>query len=215
MAIPLQHVLSYAAARLYIVFAVPMMRLRYRLHGVNERILNEFEHMSAFWGYSLLPATLQQPMMLFPLMITELRKRLEETGDEKQRSMPIRYAEAIFTSFWTFGYIISQSVLMFWISQPRVSKYPDGHWRMQYRVNRVPLIDAGGSRSFKELGKEEQLSDSMYLIDEVGRLPDTQKLVIPNWFWLVWGVSGFGLATAYWSYRLGRRLVYLIREFRT
>jgi hypothetical protein len=210
IAIPIQHILSYAAARLYTIFVVPLMRLWYRLRGVDERILVEFEHMSTFWGYSLLPTTLQQPMMLFPIMIADLRKRLEDTGDEKQLSTPMRYAGAVFASFWVFGYIVSQPVLMFWISQPRVKKYPDGNWRMQYRPNRVPTMDAGGAMKFEELGAEVPPGDSTDLTDEDGRFPDSKKVVIPTWFWVVWGVSGFGLATAYWSYRLGRRLVRLV-----
>jgi hypothetical protein len=210
IAIPIQHVLSYAAARLYTIFVVPLMRLWYRLCGVDKRILVEFEHMSAFWGYSLLPMTLQEPMMLFPIMIADLRKRLEDTGDEKQLSMPMRYATAVFTSFWIFGYIVSQSMLKFWISQPRVKKYPDGNWRMQYRPNTVPTMDAGGAMKFEKLGTELPPEDSTDLIDEDGRFPDSKKVVIPTWFWVVWGVSGFGLAMAYWSYRLGRRLLRLV-----
>jgi hypothetical protein len=212
IAIPIQHILSYAAARLYTIFAVPLMRLRYRLRGVDEHILAEFEHMSAFWGYSMLPSTLQQPVMLFPIMIADLRKRLEDTGDEKQSSMPMRYAVAVFSSFWIFGYIVSQPVLTFWVSQPRVKKYPDGSWRMRYRPTRVPMMDAGGEMKFEELGAEVPPGDSTDLTDKDGRFPDSKNVVIPTWFWVVWGVSGFGLAMAYWSYRLGRRLVRLVLE---
>ncbi len=210
IAIPIQHILSYAAARLYTIFAVPLMRLWYRLRGVDEHILVEFEHMSAFWGYSLLPSTLQQPMMLFPIMIADLRKRLEDTGDEKQLSKPMRYATAVFSSFLVFGYIVSQPVITFWASQPRVKKYPDGIWRMRYRPNRVPTMDAGGKMKFEELGAEVPPGDSTDLTDEDGRFLDSKNVVIPTWFWVVWGVSGFVLATAYWSYRLGRRLVRLV-----
>jgi hypothetical protein len=210
IAIPIQHILSYAAARLYTIFAVPLMRLWYRLRGVDERILVEFEHMSAFWGYSMLPTTLQQPMMLFPIMIADLRKRLEDTGDENQMSTPMRYVVAVFTSFWVFGYIITQSVLTFWISQPRVKKYPDGNWRMRYRPNTVPKMNAGGEMKFQELGAEVPPGDSTDLTDKDGRFPNSKNVIIPTWFWVVWGVSGFLLATAYWSYRLGRRLVHLV-----
>lgn len=208
IAIPIQHVLSYTAARLYIIFVVPLMRLWYRLHGVEKRILAEFEHMSAFWGYAMLPGTIQEPIMLFPMMIADLRKRLEDTGDEKQMSVPMRYATAMFISISIFGYIVSQFVLKFWISQPRVKKYPDGTWRMQYRSNTVPTMDAGGAMKFEELGPEAPPEGSSDITDENMRHPDTAKIVIPTWFWVVWGVSGFGLATAYWSYRVGMRLVH-------
>jgi len=209
IAIPIQHVLSYTAARLYTIFAVPLMRLWYRIHGVDKRILAEFEHVSAFWGYSLLPMTLQQPMMLFPIMIADLRKRLEDTGDEKQLPTPMRYATVLFTSFWVFGYIVSQPVLTFWASQPRIKKYPDGNWRMRYRPSRVPTMDAGGKMKVEELGAEVAPGDSTDLTGEDGRFPDSKNVVIPTWFWVVWGISGFALATAYWSYRLWKRLVRL------
>lgn len=149
-------------------------------------------------------------MMLFPIMIADLRKRLEDTGDEKQLSTPMRYATVVFTSFWIFGYIVTQPVIKLWISQPRVKKYPDGKWMMQYRPNKVPKMNASGAMKFEELGVELPLSDSTDLTDEDGRFPDLKKVVIPTWFWVVFGVSGFGLATAYWSYRLGRRLVRLV-----
>jgi hypothetical protein len=206
IAISIQHIISYAAARLYTIFTVSLMRLWYRFCGVDERILVEFEHMSAFWGYSLLPSTLQQPMVLFPIMIANLRKQLEDTSDEKQLPTPMRYAAAVFSSVWVFGYIVSQLMLTFWISQPRVKKYPDGKWRVTYRSNRVPTMDAGGEMKFEELGAEVPPGDSTDLIDEDGRSPDSKNAVISDWFWVVWCVSGFGLAMSYWSYRLGRRL---------
>lgn len=209
MAIPIQHVISYAAARLYIIFVVPPMRLWYRLHGVEERILIEFEHMSVFWGYSILPTTLQQPMMLLPLTIADLRKRLDDSGDEKQMSLPMRYVTVIFTSFFTFGYIVSQPVITFWGSQPRVEKSSDGKWRMRYRPNRVPKMDAGGVMNFEELGPEVAPEDSTD-VTENGRFPDSKNVTIPTWIWVVWSLSGFGLGIVYWSYRLGRRLVRLI-----
>jgi hypothetical protein len=210
IAIPIQHVISYAAARLYTIFIVPLLRLRYRLRGVDNRILVEFEQISAFWGYSLLPTTLQEPMMLFPIMVADLRKRLEGTGDEKEPSMPMRYVQVMFTSVLVFGYIVSQFMLKFWVTQPRLKRYPDGNWRMLYRPNIVPTMDAGGAMRFQELGAELPLVDSTDVIDENGRFPDSKKSVIPTWFWVVWGISGFGLATAYWSYRLGRRSMRLI-----
>jgi hypothetical protein len=153
---------------------------------------------------------IQEPMMLFPIMTADIRKRLEDASDEKQLPTPMRYATAVFTSFWIFGYIISQFVLKFWVSQPRVKKYPDGSWRMQYRPNRVPKMDVGGVMKFEDLGAELLPEDSKDFTDENGRFPDSKKVDIPNWFWVVFGISGFALATVYWSYRLGRWLLRLV-----
>ena len=81
---------------------------------------------------------------------------------------------------------------------------------MGYRANTVWKMNAGGEMKFQELGAEVPPEDSTDLTDKDRRFPNSKNVVIPTWFWVVWGVSGFVLATAYWSYRLGRRLVHLV-----
>jgi hypothetical protein len=211
ISIPIHHVLSYTAARFYTALAVPFMRFWYRCRGCDLHTLVEFERVSAFWGYWFLPMVLQQPIVVFPAIITEFRKGLEETGDDKPLPKSMRYLIAVFTSFWMFGFILSQPLLMAWVSQPRVKKYSDGKWRLQYRPNKVPTMDAGGVMKFEEMGSEEAVpTDSGNLITEDGRFLDSEKLVIPSWFWAVSGVSGFVLVCLYWSYRLCRRLLLLL-----
>src|SRR5271155_3286077 len=111
ISIPIHHVLSYTAARFYTALAVPFMRFWYRCRGCDRHTLVEFERVSAFWGYWFLPMVLQQPIVLFPAIITEFRKGLEEPGDDKPLPKSMRYLTVVFASFWTFGFILSQPLL--------------------------------------------------------------------------------------------------------
>ena len=211
ISIPLHHILSYSAARLYTILMVPFLRILFRFRGCHRNVLVEFEQICGMWGYWMLPMALQQPFVLFPAMITELRKGLEDNDNNKQLPTTMRYVSVVFSSFFMFSFVLIQPMIIIWASQPWIKKYSDGNWRLQYRPIRVHTMDLSGAMKFEEMGPEEAApKDSGDLITDNGRFPDPENMVIPPWFWAVFGVLGFILASSYWSYRLLRRLCLLL-----
>ena len=204
ISIPLFHVLSMSAGRLYTALGVPFLRLWFRLSGCDSVTLTEFERVSAFWGYWLLPWTLHSCATSFPIVIAEINKSLEE-DPEKKLPESMRYVVAVMTSFWLFGFPIMQPLIILLASFPRAKRYPDGKWRLRYRPRRVPLMEVNGVMKIEDLRQEETVPpDGQDIIDEDGRFPDPDKLLIPTWLWLVSYILGFFLAVLYWSYRLTR-----------
>ena len=66
-------------------------------------------------------------------------------------------------------------------------------------------MEVNGLMKTEDLRQEETVPpDGQDIIDEDGRFPDPDKLLIPTWLWVVPCILGFFLAVLYWSCRLTR-----------
>jgi hypothetical protein len=177
--------------------------------------LAEFERVSAFWAYWILPMVLQQSFVIFPAMIAELDKGAETSNEEKKLPEALRYMATVLTSLWLFSFVVSQQLIMFWVAQPRAKKYSDGNWRLQYRPNKVPLMEASGIMMIEEMGAEQHSADlPENIVTDEGRFWDFEKLEIPSWLWVISGAIGVALACLFWSYRLLKHVSYLLWSYR-
>ena len=206
--IPLQHVLSMTAGRVYTMLGVPSLRFWCWSKGCDRVTLNEFERVGAFWGYFMLPVMLHQGATSLPILHAEINKTLEDKDSQKKVPKTLQYITAIVVSFWLFGLVFVSQAAFVLGSFPGVKRYPDGKWRLRHRPRRFPIMEMNGVMKFEDLEQEETAPpDGQDMVTENGRFPDPDKTIMPAWIWTVAYICAFFLAIIYWSYRLSQHIL--------